>query len=75
MFNRQTLFVSGAGSSADIDLPVGKKLAENIGEKMDIRFEFGNKQIGSGDMDLYSQMTGLNAYARRRAPSPEPMRL
>jgi len=25
---------------------------------MDIRFEFGNKQIGSGDMDLFGQMTG-----------------
>jgi hypothetical protein len=35
--------VLGAGSSAEVDLPVGKKLAENIGEKMDIRFEFGNK--------------------------------
>jgi hypothetical protein len=58
MFNRQTLFVLGAGSSAEVDLPVGKRLAENIGRKMDIRFEFGNKQIGTGDMDLYSQMTG-----------------
>jgi hypothetical protein len=58
MFNRQTLFVLGAGSSAEVGLPVGKGLAESIGSKMDIRFEFGNKQVGSGDMQLYSQMTG-----------------
>lgn len=58
MFNRQTLFVLGAGSSAEADLPIGKKLAENIGRKMDIRFEIGLKQSGSGDMELFSQMTG-----------------
>ncbi len=58
MFNRRTLFVLGAGSSAEVGLPIGKGLAESIGSKMDIRFEFANKQIGSGDMELYSQMTG-----------------
>jgi hypothetical protein len=62
MFNRRTLFVLGAGSSAEVDLPVGKKLAESIGSKMDIRFEFGNKSICSGDMALYSQMTGQMRY-------------
>jgi hypothetical protein len=58
MFNRKTLFVLGAGSSAEVDLPVGKTLAQNIGRKMDILFELGHKPIGSGDMDLYNQMTG-----------------
>jgi hypothetical protein len=58
MFNRRTLFVLGAGSSAEVDLPVGKKLAESIGSKMDIRFEFDHRSIGSGDIDLYRQMTG-----------------
>jgi hypothetical protein len=39
MFRRQTLFVIGAGSSAEVEFPVGKELARIIGRKMDIRFE------------------------------------
>jgi hypothetical protein len=58
MFNRRTVFILGAGSSAEVDLPQGKKLAGIIGKKMDIRFEFGSKQIGTGDMDLYAHLTG-----------------
>jgi hypothetical protein len=57
MFNRQTLFVLGAGASHEAGLPLGKDLARAIGGKMDIRFELGNKQIGTGDMDLYVQIT------------------
>ena len=57
MFKRQTFFILGAGSSAEVGLPQGKKLAGMIGKKMDIRFEFGNKQIGTGDLDLYTHLT------------------
>ena len=57
MFNRQTLFIIGAGASAEVDLPVGTRLAEAIKNKMDIRFEHGYDPIGAGDMDLYFRIT------------------
>jgi hypothetical protein len=57
MFTRQTLFILGAGSSSEVGLPVGTKLAETIGKKMDVRFEFGNRPIGTGDIDLFMQLT------------------
>lgn len=57
MFKRQTLFVLGAGASAEANLPLGTGLAQVIGKKMDIRFERFNEQVGQGDMDLYMQVT------------------
>jgi hypothetical protein len=57
MFKRQTLFVLGAGSSAEVGLPVGTKLAQTIGAKMDIRFEFGMRPVGNGDFDLFTHVT------------------
>jgi hypothetical protein len=57
MFNRQTLFILGAGSSYEAGLPVGKGLAKLIGAKMDIRFDFGTTHVGSGDLDLFNHVT------------------
>jgi hypothetical protein len=57
MFNRQTLFVVGAGASVEFGLPVGKALATIIQKKMDVRFEYTGKEIGGGDFDLYTQLT------------------
>ncbi len=57
MFHRQTLFIVGAGASAEVDFPVGTQLARNIGAKMDIRFEHGFNQIGTGDYELYAHIT------------------
>lgn len=54
MFKRQTLFIVGAGASAEVDFPIGTQLALTIRAKMDIRFEHGFKPIGTGDHDLYS---------------------
>lgn len=55
MFNRQTLFIIGAGASVEVGMPLGAELASTIGKKMDIRFEMGGtKHIGSGDLDLFS---------------------
>lgn len=55
MFNRRTLFVVGAGASAEVGLPVGTKLASTIATMLDIRFdEFGQRRV-SGDADLFSQ--------------------
>jgi len=57
MFKRNTLFVVGAGASYEFGLPTGKTLTSIIKEKMDIRFEGYNKNIGAGDIDLYSNLT------------------
>lgn len=62
MFKRRTLFIVGAGASAEVDFPVGRQLAQQIGTKMDIRFEWGDKPIGTGDHDLYSHIV----HARRQ---------
>jgi hypothetical protein len=57
MFKRHTLFVVGAGASVEVGLPLGKRLASIIMGKMDIRFEGFNQQIGTGDTDLFVQLT------------------
>jgi len=56
MFHRKTLFILGAGASAEIDLPLGAGLASVIAQKMDIRFERGYQELGSADFDLYRQV-------------------
>ena len=48
MFNKKTLIVVGAGASKEVDLPVGSGLKQRIATILDIRFEFGSRQI-SGD--------------------------
>jgi len=57
MFKRKTLFVLGAGASAEVGLPVGTALAKTIGKKLDIRFESYTRFIGQGDRDLYESVT------------------
>jgi hypothetical protein len=56
MFRRKTLFVVGAGASAEFGLPLGSLLARQITNKMDIRFERGVEFVGSGDQRLYEQL-------------------
>jgi hypothetical protein len=51
MFRRKTLFIVGAGASAEFDLPLG------------IRFERGFNFIGSGDQRLYDQLVRLKGSA------------
>lgn len=57
MFHRRTLFVLGAGTSAEAGMPSGAKLATLIGKKMDIRFEHFTNHVGEGDLQLYTQIT------------------
>lgn len=57
MFKRRTLFILGAGASAEVGFPVGSELAAIISKKMDIRFEMGNRPTGSGDNDLFAFLT------------------
>ena len=60
MFHRKTLFILGAGASAEIGLPVGGGLASVIASKMDVRFEMGHRPIGTGDFDLYSRICAVH---------------
>jgi len=55
MLKQKTVFVIGAGASREYGLPVGADLANEISEKVDVRFERGGHQV-SGDVDLYSQV-------------------
>src|ERR1700722_6828436 len=59
MFRRKTLFIVGAGASAEFGLPLGTLLARQITNKMDIRIERGFNFVGSGDQRLYQQLTQL----------------
>jgi hypothetical protein len=58
MFKRQTLFILGAGASAEVGMPLGTELAATISKKMDIRFEFGHEFVGTGDRDLFGRIIG-----------------
>jgi hypothetical protein len=57
MFHRKTVFILGAGASHEFGLPIGAALAEQIHTKMDIWFERGTEQVGSGDFDLYYSLS------------------
>jgi hypothetical protein len=50
VIRNKTLFVIGAGAGFDIDMPLGSKLSDIIGKKLDIKFDF-SKQI-SGDSEI-----------------------
>ena len=51
MFNRRTLFIVGAGASAEVDFPTGPQLARNIGDRLD--FTEGTK---TGDRELLAKL-------------------
>jgi hypothetical protein len=57
MFSKSTAFIVGAGASAELNLPLGDNLAKRISAKLDIRFERGFEPVGTGDLDLFSQIT------------------
>lgn len=52
MFKRRTLFIVGAGASAEVHLPAGAKLARTIGERLDVRF---SNSGSTGDQLLFEQ--------------------
>lgn len=51
MFKENTLFVVGAGASAEFDLPVGRKLSDIISRESQFRFDFG-QQVGGNRKTL-----------------------
>lgn len=69
MFRAKTLFVLGAGSSHEVGLPIGDDLKKIIADKIDIRFEYGLRQI-SGDHQI---MYALREHAKvRGGPDANP---
>lgn len=51
MFATKTLFIVGAGASCEAGLPSGAQLKQSIAEKINIKYEYGTRQI-SGDMHI-----------------------
>lgn len=62
MFESKTLFVVGAGASAEIDLPVGSALLETIARKLNISFQDGIR-LRSGDHQI-ADVIRRYAYTR-----------
>lgn len=46
MFRAKTVFVLGAGASAEVGLPVGDQLLTSICKLLDFRFDFGQRKSG-----------------------------
>lgn len=61
MLNARTLIVLGAGASYDFGMPLGGDFSKTIAKKVDIKFEYGSRQI-SGDPAI---MEALRLIARR----------
>jgi hypothetical protein len=66
MFNKQTVFVLGAGSSEEVGFPLGKALAQTIGRKLDIKFEHGFQPLGDADFDLFGQLVQTRQNERQQ---------
>jgi hypothetical protein len=49
MFNRKTLFIIGAGAGFDIEVPVGRALAEDIARRTLVKLDHG--QLGKATVD------------------------
>jgi hypothetical protein len=58
MFKRKTLFIVGAGASAEVDMPVGIQLAATVAKKVDIRFHPEQGHFGEGDRELFGTVLG-----------------
>jgi hypothetical protein len=52
MFNRKTLFIIGAGAGFDIDVPVGRALAQDIAQRTLVKLDHGQLSKATVDEDL-----------------------
>jgi hypothetical protein len=58
VFTKRTLFICGAGTSSEAELPIGIELAQNIRVKCDVRYDYGGTQMsGVGDYDLFNDIS------------------
>lgn len=62
MFRRKTVFILGAGASAEFNLPIGSALAERIHKMMDVRFRHLTQFIGDGDEELFESLKRRLGY-------------
>lgn len=51
MFKKKTVFIIGAGASAELGLPVGQKLKSIIGKKTNIYYDFSHRTKGDALID------------------------
>jgi hypothetical protein len=65
-----TVFILGAGASAEVGLPVGESLTARIAELLDIRFDPSGRPV-SGDGQIIS---AFHHHAGGRPPNPDPYR-
>ena len=56
MFKQKTVFVVGAGASAEYKLPVGSELAGIISKKLDVNYDRYAQEPKSGDIELWQQL-------------------
>lgn len=70
MSNSHTTFVIGAGASAEVNLPLGKHLKDQIAKALDIQFEYFHQK--SGDLQItnalrdYLRINGANEIELER---------
>jgi hypothetical protein len=51
MFKSKTVFVIGAGASAEIGLPIGSQLRDTIAKKLNVKYQHGYERV-SGDRTI-----------------------
>ena len=56
MLESRTLFIIGAGGSAEFGLLIGDQLKSEISTRMDIRFSDGFNMDGDGDFAIYAAL-------------------
>jgi hypothetical protein len=56
MITRRTVFVVGAGASAEAKMPVGSALKGIISTKLDLRFEAFARPVGKGDLAIFEAL-------------------
>lgn len=69
MFPLKTVFILGAGSSAEVGLPTGDKLKYKISEKIDIRFPDGYRMT-SGDPKIFAAIKKRAQQHLSQDPNP-----
>ena len=56
MFKSKTLFIIGAGASCEAKLPSGVELKNKIGEKLNLRSDFGHREQNEGDDHIFEAL-------------------
>lgn len=56
MFKRRTLFIVGAGASAEFKLPVGSDLARNIAQRTDLKIRRFSELESTGDHQIFYEL-------------------